>query len=136
MENKVFYRCNICGNLVGVIEDSGVTPICCGESMEMLKPGTTDGAHEKHVPVIECEDKKVTVRVGESAHPMSDVHYIEWIYLKTNKGGHMRKLSPGEKPEAKFRICDSEKVEAAYAYCNVHGLWVGIRQHDGCSDQY
>lgn len=55
MENKVFYRCNICDNLIGMIENSGNIPICCGEKMERLEPGKVDASHEKHVPVISCE---------------------------------------------------------------------------------
>jgi superoxide reductase len=33
-------------------------------------------------------------------------------------GGKMNRLVPG-KPDASF-----EKLEAVYAYCNLHGLWV------------
>lgn len=61
--------------------------------------------------------------MGEIPHPMSELHYIEWIYLQTNRGGHMRRLYPGESPVARFKICDSEKPFCAYAYCNLHGLW-------------
>ena len=50
-------------------------------------------------------------------------HYIEWILLETNRGYNLVNLKPGEKPEVKFNITDDEKVERAYAYCNLHGLW-------------
>ena len=123
MKQQVFYRCPHCGNIVGMIVDSGVVPFCCGEQMERMVPGATDGALEKHVPVIHIENGLVTVNVGEIDHPMLETHFIQWIYLQTTFGGHRRILHPGEKPTACFRLCDSEEVIGAYAYCNLHGLW-------------
>lgn len=123
MEPKTFYHCPICGALLGAIEPSPKPPICCGQPMEHLTPGTTDAPHEKHVPIVTCEDRKTIVTVGEIPHPMSELHYIEWIYLQTSRGGHMRRLYPGEKPEARFRLCASERPVCAFAYCNLHGLW-------------
>lgn len=123
MEAKLFYRCNICGNLIAMIENSGNVPHCCGQAMENLEPGTTDAPHEKHVPVITRKEKKVCVTVGEIHHPMNELHYIEWIELQTNLGSHMRRLNPGDAPSARFLICDDEKPLCAFAYCNLHGLW-------------
>ena len=31
------YRCNVCGNLVTVIEAGGGTLVCCGEDMEKIE---------------------------------------------------------------------------------------------------
>lgn len=28
-----FYKCELCGNVLEVIEDGGVTPVCCGQKM-------------------------------------------------------------------------------------------------------
>lgn len=84
-------------------------------------PNTTDGAHEKHVPVIEQHGDHVTVRVGSVEHPMLDAHYIEWIILETQTGSQRKNLKPGQKPEAEFAV--TEPVLAAYEYCNLHGLW-------------
>lgn len=88
-----------------------------------LTPNTTDGAYEKHVPVIEHHGDSVLVKVGSVAHPMLDVHWIEWIVLETATGYQKKELKPGEKPEAEFAV--TEPVIAAYEYCNLHGLWVG-----------
>ncbi len=87
-----------------------------------LTPNTTDGAHEKHVPVIEQQGDHVTVKVGSVAHPMLDVHYIEWIVLETATGYQKHDLKPGMEPKAEFAV--TEPVIAAYEYCNLHGLWV------------
>ena len=53
---------------------------------EELIANTTDGAHEKHVPVIEQNGNTVTVKVGSVEHPSFTEHYIEWILLETEQG--------------------------------------------------
>ena len=118
----IFKICRRCGNLVGVIHDSGVPMQCCGQPMETLTPNTTDAAGEKHVPVVAVADGKVTVKVGSVAHPMLPEHFIQWIALETDRGMQRKRLNPGEAPEASFLIGD-EKPLAVYEYCNLHGLW-------------
>lgn len=122
MKDPRFFVCEHCGNLVGVIHDAGVPMMCCGQKMTELVPGSTDAAQEKHVPVIKVDGDKVTVSVGSAAHPMAPEHFIEWIYLQTEKGGQRKALVPGAAPEAVFALTDDKPV-AAYAYCNLHGLW-------------
>ena len=94
---------------------------------EELIPNTTDGAHEKHVPVIMQDQNKVNVVVGSTAHPMLDAHYIVWIGIETCYGdviGFQQKwLEPGMLPEADFALSEGEELVAAYEYCNLHGLW-------------
>ena len=118
-----FYKCKHCGQMVAIVKETGVPIICCGEPMEEIIAGTTDAAVEKHVPVYEVKDNLVTVTVGSVEHPMIDVHYIEWVSLKTKQGNQRKSLEPGEPPKACFRICDGDEVEAVYAYCNLHSLW-------------
>ena len=88
---------------------------------EELTANTTDGAHEKHVPVITADGDTVTVAVGSVEHPSLPAHYIEWILLETEAGFQIHYLKPGMKPEAVFKV--NEKPVAAYEYCNLHGLW-------------
>ena len=90
---------------------------------EPVTANTTDGAYEKHVPVIEHTGDSVTVKVGSVEHPMLEAHYIEWIVLETATGYQKHILKPGDKPEAHFAV--TEPVVAAYEYCNLHGLWMG-----------
>ena len=54
---------------------------------------------------------------------MIDAHYIEWIAIETTNGSQKKILKPGEEPKAEFLLADGEKFVAAYAYCNLHGLW-------------
>ena len=89
-----------------------------------LVANTTDGAHEKHVPVITVSGNEVKVEVGSVEHPSLEAHYIEFIVLETSTGIHTRWLKPGMKPEAGFVLADGEKAIAAYEYCNLHGLWM------------
>ena len=91
--------------------------------MKPLVPNTSDGAGEKHVPVITQEGNIVTVSVGSVAHPMLEAHFIQWIILETTAGRQRKELKPGEKPVAVFALTDGDEVVTAYEYCNLHGLW-------------
>ena len=121
---KKFFVCKHCGNMIGLLHDAGVPMMCCGEKMVELVPNTTDAAQEKHVPVATVEGNKVVVNVGSVDHPMLDEHWIQWVYLETDKGGHRKVLNPGEKPNVVFALTEDEKPIAVYEYCNLHGLWM------------
>ena len=118
-----FFVCEHCGNIVEMVKDKGVPVMCCGQKMTELIPGTSDGAAEKHVPVVKVDGNRVSVIVGEVEHPMVDAHYIELIAIETSKGVQRKKLKPEQAPKAEFMLTDGESVEAVYAYCNLHGLW-------------
>lgn len=117
------YKCEVCGNIVEVLHAGAGELVCCGQPMKNIVAGTTDGAAEKHVPVIEKVEGGYKVKVGSVAHPMTEAHYIEWIELICNKCGKVQRkyLKPGDVPEAVF-ASDSDSVTAR-EYCNLHGLW-------------
>lgn len=119
-----FLKCKHCGQIVKKIKDTGVGVICCGEKMELITPNTTDAAQEKHVPVVEVEGQVATVTVGSTEHPMVKEHFIEWVILETNQGSYKLILKPDDKPVATFNLRKGEVVLHAYAYCNLHGLWM------------
>lgn len=118
-----FFVCETCGNFVEMVKSSGAPMSCCGQQMKELIPGTSDGAAEKHVPVPNVSGNKVTVNVGSVDHPMVEEHFIEWIAIETKKGSQRKFLKPEEKPCAEFILADDDEFVAAYAYCNLHGLW-------------
>ena len=122
MEMK-FYRCKRCGQMIAIVKKTGVPLICCGEPMEEIVAGTSDGSVEKHVPVYEVKDNKVFVTVGAVEHPMSEEHYIEWVAIQTKFGNQRKSLKPGDAPKTCFSICEGDEVEAVYAYCNLHSLF-------------
>lgn len=116
------YKCDSCGNIVEVLHAGAGELVCCGKPMRLLTANTTDAATEKHVPVIEKNEKGFKVKVGSAPHPMEQKHSIEWIELVTPQGTLRQFLSPDDKPEAVFEIIEEGPVEAR-AYCNLHGLW-------------
>ena len=122
MEMK-FYRCKHCGQIVAVVHETGAPLVCCGEKMEELVAGSVDASFEKHVPVVNVKGDMVEVRVGSVDHPMIPEHFIEWVCLQTKQGNQMKALKPGEAPVVCFKLCEGDEVVAAYAYCNLHGLW-------------
>lgn len=121
-DNNKFFICEQCGNLIGMINDSGVPMMCCGEEMRKLEPGVVEASHEKHIPVVTVDGNIVTVTIGSVEHPMVEEHHIVWVYLQTDRGGQRKCLEVGKKPTVNFALAD-EKPVAAYAYCNIHGLW-------------
>lgn len=121
---RKFLLCQRCGNLIELINDSGVTPNCCEQNMKELVPNIVDAAGEKHIPVIKVEGNKATIEIGEVLHPMTEEHFIEWIYLETTSGIKRAKLNPNEEPIKEFALSMNEEVISAYAYCNLHGLWL------------
>ena len=123
MEFK-FYICPKCKKIIAVVKDTPVPTMCCGEKMVEIVPNTSDGAREKHVPVIKVEGTKVTVTVGEVMHPMTEAHYIEWIGIQTKNCNQRKVLLPTDKPEAVFYIAEDDEVKCAFAYCNLHSLFM------------
>ena len=122
IEKKQVYKCKHCGNLVESLWD-GKPPIsCCGQPMTKLEPNTVDAATEKHVPVIERDGNKVTVKVGEVAHPMTDEHYILFVEILAGDKVYRHDFKKGDKvAEATFLIEETDLI--ARAYCNLHGFW-------------
>ena len=118
-----FYKCSHCGNIIAFVDNKDVPVICCGEKMEEIVANTVDAAKEKHVPVIKVDGNLVTVTVGDVAHPMLAEHSILWVALETKQGAQRKELAVGSEPIVQFALVDGDEVKAAYAYCNLHGLW-------------
>jgi superoxide reductase len=113
---------------------------------------TADWKTEKHVPVIECDDKvkagqmfQVKATVGkEVSHPNTTEHHIRWIsvYFQPEDAkfpyeiGHFEFNAHGESAEGpntgpvyiNHSITLSMKTAKsgtlyATSFCNIHGLW-------------
>ena len=123
-EKLQVYKCDVCGNVVEVLEHCAGELVCCGQPMTLQQEKTEDAATEKHVPFIERIDGGYRVRVGQNAaHPMEEKHYIQWIELLADGKACRQFLEPGDAPEAVFSV-SAENVSAR-EYCNIHGLWKG-----------
>jgi len=115
------YKCELCGNIVEVLNGGDGDLVCCGQPMKLLVANTTDAAQEKHVPVIEKTATGYKVSVGTVPHPMEAKHWIQWIELIADGTSYFHFLNPGDKPEAEF--CLKAAKVSAREYCNIHGLW-------------
>jgi len=118
---RKFYKCSHCGNIISFVVSSGSDVICCGEKMQEMKPNTTDAAMEKHVPAAVREGNKLIVSVGSVPHPMTEEHHIAWIAAADGDRTQRVVLSSTQAPAADFIV--SGNPVAVYAYCNLHGLW-------------
>ncbi len=117
------YKCEICGNIVEVLEEGAGTLVCCGQNMTELSEKTEDQGQEKHVPIVEINGNKAKVKVGSISHPMEEAHYIQFIQLLIDEDVYTKYLKPGQLPEAEFEIPTNYKEISAREYCNIHGLW-------------
>ena len=120
-ERKQIYKCMKCGNIVEVLHEGQGQVVCCGEPMKLMVENTSDGAKEKHVPVLEKTADGWWVMVGSILHPMEEKHYIEWIELIADDRVYRAYLKPGDEPKAFFPV-KAENVSAR-EYCSLHGLW-------------
>ena len=118
------YKCDLCGNIVEVLHGGDGELVCCGQSMTLQDEKKADTSVEKHVPFIEKVENGFSVRIGQNtAHPMEEKHFIEWIELIADGKAYRQFLKPGDAPEALF--CVKAENVSAREYCNVHGLWKG-----------
>jgi len=120
-ERLQIFKCEVCGNIVEMLQGGKGDLVCCGQPMNLFKENTTDASVEKHVPVVNRDGKNVNVKVGSIAHPMEESHYIQWIEVISGDKAYMQFLNPGEAPEADF--CIEGKDITVREYCNLHGLW-------------
>lgn len=97
--------------------------------IEIKKPEDKNNlteAEKKHIPIIEILNGKVTVKVGEITHPMTQEHYITYIELFSDEESIAKKeLTPEDSPEAVFEEISAKDIKAR-ANCNIHGLWESL----------
>ena len=116
------YKCNICGNLVQILQEGEGNLICCGEEMQLMNVQyDTDEIGEKHAPKIETTDNN-TKYVHVKTHPMTKEHYVQFIevFSKDKKELHLKFFEPEEVPEMKVEF---QNVVEAVEFCNIHHLW-------------
>ncbi len=115
------YKCDICGNLVQILQEGDGNLVCCGKEMELMGiQYDTDEIGEKHTPKIELKDGKKFVNV--IGHPMTDEHYIQFIetYTKDKNELHLKFFKPNEVPEMETKL---DEEFNSIEYCNIHKLW-------------
>ena len=121
-DDQKFFRCELCGNFIGMIKDKGGPLTCCGQKMLRLQANTVEASAEKHLPDLKITGDTLEVRVGSTLHPMEEEHHIEFIYVQTAQGGQRKALKIDDQPTATFSFVDDSPL-AVFEYCNIHGLW-------------
>lgn len=119
---REIYRCEVCGNVIEIVNEGQPALVCCNQPMVKLEAKTEDTGQEKHVPVIEEGDCCIKVKVGSVEHPMEEKHYIKCIEVLTADQVLRAELKPGQKPEAEFCVKKEDVVEVR-EFCTVHMLW-------------
>ena len=122
-KRKQIYKCEICGNIVEVTHEGNGQLVCCGVNMVLQEEKNQTEGLEKHIPVIEENGNNITVKVGDTPHPMEEAHYIEWIELTTDGTTQKIFLTPSDSTEVTFEVKEGYSTISARAYCNIHGLW-------------
>ncbi|MBN1685701.1 MAG: hypothetical protein JW852_03555 [Spirochaetales bacterium] len=135
------YVCKGCGH-VAFNEAPAKCPVCGApkssferkdnifvESAEKSKEGAV-----KHIPSIkvnkvcglvpenDCID--IIVRIGETLHPMTPEHYIQFIDCYVDHEYRARTyLTPQTNPAVIFHLKNTEGKVQIVESCNLHGLW-------------
>jgi superoxide reductase len=135
-ELRQLYRCDVCGNVVEILNEGQPALVCCDQPMEKMSAKTEDQGQEKHVPVVEetgraecsCDscggdNVCIKVKVGSDEHPMEEEHYIKFIEVMTGEKVLRKELEPGMKPEAHFCCVAKDDIKEVREFCNVHMLW-------------
>ncbi len=103
---------------------------CCSDLEKEWAPREVKEEDSLHRPLIWSMANIFLIEIGSIPHVMEEGHYIEWICLKSQKGMVMKRLKPGDKPQARFYL-DDDIPQSIYFYCNVHGLL--FKDIDCCS---
>jgi len=122
-EINEIYKCNVCGNMAEMVHSGFSVMVCCNNPMELLEAIQKDEGGQKHIPIINIEDNKVIVDVGEIPHPMEEEHWINFIELCVGDQIFRQQLKPGDKPSATFDVISKGEEVSSRIYCNLHGLW-------------
>ncbi len=127
-EKLQLYKCNICGNIVEIINPGMGQLVCCSVPMEQMEEKSSDEEfEEKHVPIISMEGENKTIRVGSIPHPMEENHYIIFIEAVSSDKKYIKRkyLSPGDEPKLELKNNCVHQGFMPRELCNIHGLWVG-----------
>ena len=120
MEKVEFYKCSGSSSVFMKMRDE-ISQQCGKGDLELLATNIVEASQEKHLPVITFSEDMLTVKVGSTPNPMTQEHFIAWIFVETRTGGIYRNLTPGDEATAVFPVKE-EDIIGVFAYCNLHGL--------------
>lgn len=123
-EINELYKCNVCGNIVEIVNKGFGQLVCCSVPMTKIETQTTEETFgEKHLPVLVKEDEKYIIKVGKVEHPMEEAHHIMFIEAISKDKKYLKRvyLKAGDKPELDPE-CKCFNLDAR-ELCNIHGLF-------------
>ena len=123
-KQDTWYKCEVCGNIVSVVNAGAGELVCCGQPMNEMQVNTIESeGKEKHVPIVTIEGNKVHVKIGEIPHPMEDAHHLQVVQIiRDGMIVEGKRLYPGHETELTFIIEDTSNIKVR-VLCNIHGLW-------------
>lgn len=110
-----FFRCEVCGNFVRRIDAGNGTMMCCGLPMTRLVPNTTDGAVEKHLPVVTGTELALKISIGSTPHPMEEKHHIDFVYVEGKSTGLFCRLQVGSEPKVTLPLSEAPEIVTSSA---------------------
>jgi superoxide reductase len=119
-KNDIF-QCDICGNLVSVLNPGKGRLKCCGEEMIRLKPKTAEPASDNHIPFIKENESCYEISIGKHLHPMVKAHYIGFLQIRRDNYEIYHFFGPGENPVFEFSK-ETGKIKLG-SYCLIHGFY-------------
>lgn len=121
------FICKECGTLVSLVNGGGKRLSCCEMHMDELTPKWEGTGSEKHTPRVAYDGNRISVSVP---HPMDRDHRVDWVCIVTDRGSQRKLLEDEKGCSAEFYLSDDERLIKAFAYCNLHGLWVSDVEPD------
>ncbi len=135
-----FYMCESCGNIVGVLNNTGIPMYCCRKEMKELTPNIINSDNSKIYKKNNVKNTEKSINNnksnifkveksenGNSVSIIVDKTYLTpdsvcWAYLNTQKGGQRKNLFLNDSSTINFKVVDDEVI-SAYFYCSNHGLF-------------
>ena len=105
--------CEKCGNIVEMVNDSGVNPVCCGQKMTKIEAGTVEASREKHIPAVVVEGNTVkAIVVKDCALPRKQVDKLcEEVQVQAGQKPYWFKVDEnGELVEVEAVLKDPAKM--------------------------
>ena len=112
MKRIKFFVCPHCGSIMQGVGES--TVVCCGKTLEALKPVQTDECHCISVSDI---DNDFFIEIN---HPMTKDHYISFVVYSGFDRVMMIRMYPEQDSSVRIPKMFRGKI---YFYCNQHGLF-------------
>jgi len=122
MKDFPLFKCNICTQLIEVINENVGQLVCCNEPMEKLRENIaiSENKHFAHINQIEEDIKLITFN-----HEMTEEHFIEFVEAISLDGKYLKRKQFKPHDVLEFELkCNCKEGFYIRLYCNRDGVWV------------